>query len=115
MSRWKVWREWPIPSETPDAWEPWCAWDGEQRDSKQFPTHAEALEYADRKARTREVVLPRTAREKVIADRGVYSLHVHHREHATDIRLGGWDGITVENQHLKPLGAYLYALGEVAE
>ena len=27
--------------------------------AKRFPTHAEALAYADRKARTREVVLPR--------------------------------------------------------
>ena len=59
MKRWKVWREWPLPSETPDAWEPWCAWDGEHLYSAQFRTHAEALAYADRQARTREVVLPR--------------------------------------------------------
>ena len=59
MTRWKVWREWPLPSETPDAWEPWCAWDGEHSYSARFRTHAEALAYADRQARTREYVLPR--------------------------------------------------------
>lgn len=63
MNRWKVWREWPLPSETPDAWEPWCAWDGEQLVSARFRTHAKALAYADRMARTITVTLPRGVNE----------------------------------------------------
>ena len=54
MSRWKV--EFGL-------W--WVAMQVDERGreipgtAKRFPTHAEALAYADRKARTREVVLPR--------------------------------------------------------
>ncbi|MFR9882985.1 hypothetical protein ACL1NM_14800, partial [Corynebacterium striatum] len=54
MSRWKV---------EVGFW--WVAMQADEQGreipgtAKRFPTHAEALAYADRKARTREVVLPR--------------------------------------------------------
>ena len=58
MSRWKV-----------EAGFWWVAMQVDERGreipgtAKRFPTHAEALAYADKRARTREVVLPRdTAR-----------------------------------------------------
>lgn len=54
MSRWKVerWADLNVAA--------WVAWDEDAPDRMMlFPTHAEALDYADKKARTREVVLPR--------------------------------------------------------
>ena len=58
MSRWKV-RKFRNDFFSPDHLE-WAAWpEGGWAECLGFPTHAEALAYADRKARTREVVLPR--------------------------------------------------------
>ena len=62
MSRWKV-RKFRNDFFSPDHLE-WVAWpDGGWTECQGFATHAEALAYADKRARTREVVLPRdTAR-----------------------------------------------------
>lgn len=73
-------------------------------------TWREAMDYADRMARTVEMTLPRVLYgDRVIAGKGLYSLHVDYRPHCTDITLGGWDGITVENRHLWDLAMYLAA------
>ena len=57
MSRWKV-RKFRNDFFSPGRCE-WVAWpEGGWAECQAFPTHAEALAYADRKARTREVVLP---------------------------------------------------------
>ena len=59
MSRWKV-RKFRNDFFSPGRCE-WVAWpDGGWAECLGFPTHAEALAYADRRARTREVVLPRS-------------------------------------------------------
>ena len=62
MSRWKV-RKFRNDFFSPDHTE-WVAWpEGGWTECLGFPTHAEALAYADEEARTREYVLPRdTAR-----------------------------------------------------
>lgn len=58
MSRWKV-RKFRNDFFSPGRCE-WVAWpDGGWAECRGFPTHAEALAYADKRARTREVVLPR--------------------------------------------------------
>lgn len=54
MSRWKVTRA-QAPTSSGKIWQ---VWDGQQR-RKVFRTWREAMDYADRMARTREVVLPR--------------------------------------------------------
>lgn len=78
-----------------------------------FDTWREAMDYADKQARTITATLPRVSYgDHVVAGKGLYSLHVDYRERCTEITLGGWDGVTVENRHLRTLGAYLYALGE---
>ena len=56
MSRWKVTRA-QAPTSSGKIWQ---AWESDKR-RKVFRTHAEALDYADRMARTREYVLPRVA------------------------------------------------------
>ena len=57
MSKWKV-RKFCDDFFDPDHLE-WVAWPGNWSECQGFHTHAEALAYADRKARTREYVLPR--------------------------------------------------------
>ena len=62
MSKWKI-KKIPNYFFSPDRLE-WVAWlEGNWAECRGFPTHAEAIAYADEEARTREVVLPRdTAR-----------------------------------------------------
>ena len=58
MSKWKV-RKFRNDFFSPGRCE-WVAWpDGGWAECRGFRTHAEALAYADKRARTREVVLPR--------------------------------------------------------
>ena len=58
MSKWKV-KKFCDDFFSSDHTE-WVAWlEGNWTECQGFPTHAEAIAYADRKARTREVVLPR--------------------------------------------------------
>ena len=91
----------------------WCAFHNEEdieETCRHFPTWREALAYADRMARIYEVVLPRVSYgDRVVAGKGVYSLHVDYREHCTGIYLGGWEGVTIENRHLIDLALYLAA------
>lgn len=107
MSQWKVFRRVPVRFGTmPDR--PWRVVDEVSRHTATFPTWREAMDYADKRAR--EVVLPRAVYgDRVVAGRGLYSLHVKHMPHCTDITLGGWDGVTVENRHLMDLAVYLAA------
>lgn len=105
MSRARVFKD-PITRD-------WIVSVGDWEYDDNYHSWRESLNQADRLARTVEVVLPRaTYGDKVVAGKGLYSVHVNHREHCTDINLGGWDGVTIENRHLRVLGAYLYALGE---
>lgn len=103
-----MWGNWAVyPS-----WEP-RPFSNEDADTHFFATHAEALSYADKQARTVEATLPRaTYGDKVVADKGLYSVHVHHRPHVTDITLGGWEGLTVENKDLWDLALYLAACAQ---
>lgn len=58
MSKWKI-KKIPNYFFSPDRLE-WVAWlEGNWAECRGFRTHAEALAYADKRARTREVVLPR--------------------------------------------------------
>ena len=58
MSKWKV-KKFRDDFFSPDHLE-WAAWpEGGWAECLGFPTHAEALAYADEEARTREYVLPR--------------------------------------------------------
>ena len=58
MSKWKV-KKFRDDFFSPDHLE-WVAWpEGGWAECQAFPTRAEALAYADKRARTREVVLPR--------------------------------------------------------
>lgn len=94
----------------------WCAFHSEydiEETHRHFPTWREAMDYADKQARTYGVVLPRVSYgDHVVAGKGLYSLHVDYREHCTDIYLGGWDGVTVENRHLLDLALYLAACAQ---
>ena len=109
MNDWKVFRRLPAPAPGVDG-RPWRVLEELTRATRTFHTHAQALAYADNMARIYEVLLPRaTYGDHVVAGKGLYSLHVDYREHCTDITLGGWDGITVENRHLINLALYLAA------
>lgn len=92
----------------------WCAFHNEhdiEETHRHFTTWLEALDYADQQARTTTVTLPRVKHDDhVIAGKGLYSLHVNHGQPCTDIYLGGWDGVTVENKDLEALALYLLAL-----
>lgn len=57
MSRWKVARH-EVTSWLGTSYQ-WCVMDADNFQIRDFATHTEALAYADRMARTREVVLPR--------------------------------------------------------
>lgn len=83
-----------------------------------FSNRVKALTYADRKARTVAVELPRLdcSGHKKIGGIGLYSLQVdHQRPNAVDIQLGGWGDLIIENQHLEPLALYLLALARHRE
>lgn len=86
----------------------------EDADTHYFTTHAEALAYADRRARTVEVELPRLDPHgtRKIGGNGLYSLHVDHQHTLAHICLGGWGDIAVEDDDLEPLALYLLAVAE---
>lgn len=108
MSRWKVARH-QVQNGT-KKWFVWTVMDCEKYSLTDFRTWREALDYADERARTVEVVLPRaTYGGRVVVGKGLYSLHVDHRTHCTDVTLGGWDGVTVENRYLWDVAMYLAA------
>lgn len=105
MSRWEV-----RQTKTLGDWE---AWNPNTLEATYFLDWREAMDYIDEQARTITVTLPRaTYGDHVVADKGVYSLHVEYVKHMTHIFLGGWDGITVENRHLMDLAVYLAACAQ---
>lgn len=76
-------------------------------------TWREAMDYADKRARTHEVVLPRVSYgDHVVANKGVYSLHVEYVKHMTSIFLGGWEGAHIPNSQLWDLAVYLAACAQ---
>lgn len=82
---------------------------------KTFDTHAEALAYADEKARTREVVLPRITESKAIIP-GALGLSLEPGR-TWDGKRNTWvrDGISmvyVSSYDLRPLALALLALEE---
>nr|DAK57421.1 MAG TPA: hypothetical protein [Caudoviricetes sp.] len=100
-SKWKVRR-----SQLGD----WEAWNHNAWESTYFDTWQEAMDHADKQARTREIVLPRVGYgDYVIADKGLYSLHVEYVQHMTSIYLGGWEGAHIPNSQLWDLAMYLAA------
>lgn len=114
MSKWHVERHATLRgrgTSEPAVEYTWCAFHNEsdiEETHKHFVTWREAIDYADRKARTIESVIPRvTYGDKVVAGKGIYSLHVEHLPNVTEIRLGGFEGVTVENHHLEDLVQHL--------
>ena len=107
MSRWKV-----------EAGFWWVAMQVDERGreipgtAKRFPTHAEALAYADRKARTREVVLPGPdwlTRHGVRLDVDRYRTSAK----ANSLKYGIY--IDIPTQDLRPLALALLAHAERME
>lgn len=118
-SRWRVERHATLRgrgTSEPATEYTWCAFHNEhniEETHRHFTTWREAMDYADCMARIYEVLLPRVSYgDHVVAGKGLYSLHVDYREHCTDIYLGGWDGVTVENRHLWDLALYLAACAQ---
>ena len=102
MSRWKV-----VKSETGE----WVTMSPGNRFQADFDTHAEALDYADRMARTREVVLPRVAPQGEVSvsatwycDQGA----IHYINSAGQVVQG-------TPAELRPLALALLALAEQEE
>ena len=77
--------------------------------AKRFPTHAEALAYADRKARTREVVLPGP---DWLTRHGVRLDVDRHRTSAKANSLKYGIYIDIPTQDLRPLALALLAHAE---
>ena len=111
MSRWKV-RKFRNDFFSPDHTE-WVAWpEGGWTECQAFPTHAEALAYADRKARTREVVLPGPdwlTRHGVRLDVDRYRTSAK----ANSLKYGIY--IDIPTQDLRPLALALLAHAERME
>lgn len=104
MSRWRVWNdddEWIVIS--PEYEERW------------FPTWREALDYADRLARTREYVLPRISHSgDWVPD--MPTLRLGWENHPTEktfwVEDQGCGSITVRPDELLPLALAVAALAE---
>lgn len=108
MSKWKVRRVWSTHTKK----HYWEVLDPDGVEHGWFRTRENAMEAADSYARETTVTLPRLERSghKKIGGTGLYSLHVTHGLGLTRIDLGGWLGVSVENQHLEPLALYLLAI-----
>ena len=104
MSRWEVKKRcYLLPSPVPS---PWVVYDRDNWNVGEFPTHAEALAYADRMARTVEVVLPRVAPEGGVTVSAAWAYGeeaVHYINTAGETVLG-------TRADLKPLALALLAL-----
>lgn len=127
---WQVLKQQPAPWRVPRRWrvrrvDPWLShlgqwlahppselypYSNKDADTHFFATHAEALAYADQRARTMTATLPRVSYgDHVVTGRGLYSLHVEYVKHATSIFLGGWEGVHIPNNYLMDLAVYLAA------
>lgn len=96
--------------------------------AKRFPTHAEAMAYADQRARTREHVLPRLAptrpiHKEPVNTQGVDNLWVKPSQDGVDIqhhfpprqqrgKSVNTKGMHVPEYHLRPLALALLAHAE---
>lgn len=110
MSRWRVGKHrrtgyWLAFSETYDRFRPATLLDGHQCAARVFDTWREAMDYADRQARTVEIVLPRIDEHEayvngyvgaVESDDG-YVIYCRDEE------------IIIPRNHLKPLALALYS------
>lgn len=111
MSKWQV-KKIPNYFFSPDRLE-WVAWlDGNWAECRGFRTHAEALAYADERARTRTYVLPRvhalpTGRHTV--HRNGLIVEFKQSRSWTQLKPGY---ITVEPGERRPLALALLALAE---
>lgn len=110
MSRWKVTRA-QAPTSSGKIWQ---AWEGDQR-RKVLRTWREAVDYADRQARTVEVVLPR---QTVMPT----SRHIVHKNGLIIEWVQNPDFpslppkyLTVKPEERRPLAGALYALAEQEE
>lgn len=116
MGRWIVER-WADPNVVA-----WVAWNENKPDRMMlFPTHAEALDYADKKARTREVVLPRPTR--TFNGRPEFDFSEESGLDYNTPRTAVYDGaldleyccdttVLIPREHWRPLAAALWALAE---
>lgn len=104
MSRWKVdRRNLPYPRGMV-MWAACC--DGEKR---LFPTWRMAMDYADRMARTRKVVLPRQPLPIRIGNRTIKQTSPHV---VSIFRRSGSTAADIHRKHWKPLALALLALAE---
>ena len=121
MSRWKV-RKFRNDFFSPDCCE-WVAWpEGGWAECLGFPTHAEALAYADRKARTREVVLPRVGdTTRLVAHNGHpgghtsgYRIITNDPEDSSAVQMWGpWGNMHIyKAEDIRPLALALLAHAE---
>ena len=91
----------------------WRVYSRQYPNGTSFDTWREAMDHADKQARTIEATLPRASYgDHVVAGKGLYSLHVDHHKHTTSVYLGGWGGIIIENSHLWDLAMYLAACAQ---
>ena len=117
MSKWNVGRHATLRGRginEPETEYTWCAFHDDdivEEIHRHFPTHAEALAYADRMARTREYVLPRVAPQGEVSvsatwycDQGA----IHYINSA-------WQVVQGTPAELRPLALALLALAEQEE
>lgn len=108
-----MWGNWAVyPS-----WEP-RPFSNADSDTHFFATHAEALAYADQRARTHEVVLPRLSTSgKHTVDRIEFDpvTITHHPHHLVKLTLGEWEGVGLTYAELEPVALYLLALAKQQE
>lgn len=111
MSRWEVKkRRYLLPSPVPP---PWVVYDRDNWNVGEFPTHAEALAYADRMARTVEVTLPRISRSgEQVPGISTVNIGWQHRPTGTTFWVAdkGYDVIELRPDELRPLALALLAL-----
>ena len=110
--RWRVVRARGLP-ESERAW--WYVDRENCHGSMSFPTWREAQDYADRMARTREVVLPRVLHSGDWVP-NMPTLKIGWERHPAGttfwVEDGAWNVITVRPNELHPLANALHALAE---
>lgn len=112
MNDWKVFRRFFVNSDGEDGY-PWRAFNPATHETETFCTHAQALAYADRMARTYEVVLPRLSKNgKRTVDRIEFDpvTITHHPHQLVKLTLGEWEGVGLTYAELEPVALYLLAL-----
>lgn len=108
QKRWKVWRDRTLAVLGEDPWvgAPERHW--QYRSPKYcFPTHAEAVAYADRMARTVEVVLPRLI-ENVLTTKQS-RVYIHSNGGVSITKRAHYSHVGIPKADLKPLALALLA------